>query len=122
VTGEKMRKFIIHTERGGKTSIMEVEAELITAMEDPSVKWLPADEYRARITAPKFLYEKQDDGSLVTPIWHSWALAWTQDQAVAWATKMVRNDMQRALEKHDVAYTERDIENKIRQIEVIFLP
>jgi hypothetical protein len=117
-----MRKFYIHTERGSKTSIIEVEVELITAMDDPSIQWLPINEYRACILAPKSLYEKQEDGSLIPPVWHSWALAWTQDQAIAWAAKMVRNDMQRALEKHNVVYTEQDIENKIRQIEVILLP
>lgn len=117
-----MRKFYIHTERGAKTSIIEVEAELITAMEDPSIQWLPEGEYRARILAPKSLYEKQEDGSLIPPVWHSWALAWTQHQAMAWVSKMVHDDMQRALEKHDVAYTEQDVQNKIDQIEVIFLP
>jgi hypothetical protein len=117
-----MRKFYIHIERGGKISIVEVEAELITAVEDPSVKWLPIDEYKARIIAPKSFYEKQEDGSQLPPVWYSWALAWTQHQAMAWAAKMVRDDMERALIKHDVTFTEQDVEDKLKQIEVILLP
>jgi hypothetical protein len=117
-----MKKFIVHTERGGKTSIIEVQIELIIAIEDPSVTWLPIDEFRARILAPKSLYEKQADGSLLPPVWYSWALAWTKYQALTWAAKIIRDDMKRALVKHDVAYTEQDVQDKINQIEVILLP
>ena len=117
-----MKKFIIRFERGGKTSIMEVEIELITATEDPSVKWLPEDEFKARIIAPTSLYDKQEDGSLIPPIWHSHAFSWTIHQAWARAERMLREEFQRGLIKHNKVFSEEDVKAKLAEIEEILLP
>jgi hypothetical protein len=116
-----MKKFIVHVERGGKISVMEVEVEVISGTEDPSVSWLPKDEYRARVVAPKSLYEKQNDGSLVPPIWYSHAFYQTSRQARQVAEKMVRSELERNLSKHDVAYTPKDLEDKLAEIKEILL-
>jgi hypothetical protein len=117
-----MIKFIIHIERGGKTSIMEVEIELVTAVEDPSVKWLPEGEYKARVTTPMSLYDKQEDGSLTPPVWYSHAFSWTIHQAWARAERMLREEFQRGLVKYNRPFSEEDVQSKLAEIQEILLP
>lgn len=116
-----MKKFIVHVERGGKISVMEVEIEVVSAVEDPSVMWLPKEEYRARVMAPKSLYEKQDDGSATPPVWYSHAFYWTVHQAWVMAETMVRSELERNLSKHKVAYTPKDLQDKLAEIQEILL-
>jgi hypothetical protein len=117
-----MRKFIVHVERGGKISVMEVEIEVITAVEDQSVMWLPEGEYKARLMAPQSFYEKQEDGTMAPTVWYSHAFCWTVHQAWAAAERMVRAEMLRALSKHSLSFTEEDIKAKLAEIQEILLP
>ena len=116
-----MKKFIVHVERGGKISVMEVEIEMVSAVEDPSVGWLPEGEYRARVVSPKSLAEKQNDGSLASPVWYSHAFYQTSHQARQVAEEMVRSELERNFSKHDVAYTPEDLQNKLAEIKEILL-
>jgi len=54
-----MKKFIIHNralaghpKTGEAPSVVEVEGEIILALEDPSVMWLPEGEFYFRILKP----------------------------------------------------------------------
>jgi hypothetical protein len=116
-----MKKFVVHTPRGSKSSIMEVELELITATEDPSIQWLPEGEYRARVLAPASLSEKQDDGSLQAPVWHSYMFYWNVTQAWVYAEKMIRTEMKRDMEKHHIEYTEDDVKARLAEIKEVLL-
>jgi hypothetical protein len=116
-----MKKFIIQSERN-KTSIIEVEIELVTAMEDPSIKWLPEGEYKARILQPKSLYEKQEDGTLVSPLWYSHAFYCNKLDAWTKLEKMIRDGFERDKRKEDIDFTETDVQAKLGTIQEIMLP
>jgi len=117
-----MRKFIVQTTRDGQTSIIEVEIELIQAVEDQSVMWLPKEEYKARIIAPKSLYEKQEDGSLAPPVWYSHAFCWTIYQARVYADRVVRSLFEQELRHHGTVYTEQQVQQKLSEIQEVKLP
>lgn len=117
-----MRKWIIYQSRDKGTSVMEVEIEMVRSAEDPSVGWLPEGEYKARIMQPKSLYEKQDDGSLTPPMWYSHAFYWNENQAWAYAERMVRDGFERDMRKLGIAYTEQQIQEKLATIKQIKLP
>lgn len=63
-----MRKFVIISKKG-TTVLQEVEIEIMTALTDPSIMFLKPGEWKAKVLKPESLYEKQNDGSLVPPIW-----------------------------------------------------
>jgi hypothetical protein len=117
-----MRKFILHFARDGKISIMEVELELVPAIKDPSIMWLPQGEYRARVIDPKSLHEKQLDGSLTAPVWHSHAFYSDEAQAIDVAHKAIRGIFERDMLHYKIEYTEEDFNKKISEVEVIRLP
>jgi hypothetical protein len=63
-----MRKFIINYFK--QTSIIEVEFEKVSAIEDIAVLWLKEDEWKGKISKPTSLYEKHPvTGKLSQPIW-----------------------------------------------------
>ena len=64
-----MRKFVIQLVKGS-TSIVEVEYELMSKHYDYA---LQEGQWKGKITAPTFLYEKDMNNKLVTPIWCWWA-------------------------------------------------
>jgi hypothetical protein len=130
-----MRKFITYTRpipgchKSDAPTVVEVEGELVTGLEDVSVMWLPQGEFKFRITAPDFLYEpkevKQADGSkatvMVPPVYYSHACHWTVYRAHVEAEHMVRQGFEFALRKHGKTYTEEEVAAKIAEITEILL-
>lgn len=111
-----MRKFVIHSGRD-KTSIMEVECQMITAIEDPSVMWIPKGEYRARILKPNTFTEK-DGRSLV---WYSIAFYDTLEVAKEASATLVRSSFEFELNKHSISYTEEQVQTAIDAVDVAML-
>ena len=115
-----MKKFIVHSQRG--FSIMEVEGSVLTALEDPSVMWAPKGEYRLRITAPESLQEKYDDGSLRSPIYCSFALYETIDEAKEIAERYIRGGFAFEVRKGRLtSYTEEEVQAEIAKIKIVML-
>lgn len=129
-----MRKFIVHTRALPgccKTSesplIVEVEGEVISAVEDPSVMWLPKGEYKFRILKPESLYEpKEVSGSkektMVPPIYCSHSLLPTAHEARARAYAMISHSFDFEQRKHKVAYTFEQLTQRCAEIQEILLP
>jgi len=84
-----MKKFIIH-----RDSIIEVECTQLMPADDPSVAWLPKEEYKARIEAPSTLFEKVNN-KLEKPKWYSFAFYDTLEQAKEAAASDIRVVLER---------------------------
>lgn len=131
-----MKAFVVHTRqipgcaacRPGDTpmSIVEVEGEYVTSMEDPSVMWLPKGEFRFRILKPEFLYEphevKKESGvkekTMVPTIYHSHAVYLTLEEAREAAKKMVVSELEFAVRKKKIdSYTAVEVEGKLSEIQ-----
>jgi len=93
-----MRCFTIISKKG-TTILQEVEVEVVRAIEDPSVMWLPKGESKMKILKPESLFEKQLDGSLTPPVWHSHAFYTTEFIAREIAKENIRAEMERAARK-----------------------
>lgn len=124
-----MRKFTIHSKKG-KTAIMEVECEIILALEDPSVLWsLKPGEYRARILAPASFHQKVErvvDGKkesvMVPDIWCSHAFYESIEEARSVCERFIRSEMvDFALRKHRAPATEEEVQAAISAVEVVML-
>lgn len=102
----------------GKTLLQEVEAEVVTAMEDPSVMWLPVGECKMKIVKPESLFEKQLDGSLTPPVWHSHAFYTSEFIAREIAKEHIRHDMERVARKKDLPFNEEDYLKACADIEI----
>jgi hypothetical protein len=132
-----MKKFVVHTRPLPgccKTSeapiVVEVEGELVTSLEDPSVMWLPAGEFKFRIMLPESLYEpsesKQPDGSkkktMVPTVYHSHAIYPTLEAAQAAAKSMIKSGLDFEVRKGRLAsYTEEELEAKCVEIQTLML-
>lgn len=116
-----MKKFIIHYLKG-TISIVEVECELITGMQDPSIMWLPFGEYCARILSPKMLLEKNNMGEEVGPIYYGHAFYNSEQDCRVKIDHDVRDFFKRSLIKDKTkTYTEEDIQAKLLTIQTIKL-
>ncbi len=115
------KAYVVHTDRTGQISVIQVEIERITAMEDPSVMFLPNGEFRARILNPTSLWEKNDRGVLVAPVWHNFALYSYQRQACLAAVDQIRNSFEFARRKYGTAYTPEEVQAKIDTIKYVNL-
>lgn len=123
-----MRKFVVYS-RKGPTSILEVEVELITALEDPSIMWaLQPGEFRARILKPILFHqkiEKEVEGkkevTLVPDVWYSHSFYETLEDAHAAAAKLARSSFEFELRKYGKAYTEEDIQAEVSTIKIVML-
>jgi len=124
-----MRKFTIHSKKG-KTTIMEVECEIILALEDPSVLWaLKPGEYRARILAPESFHQKVEkvvDGKkefvMVPDIWCWHALYESVEEARGVCESFIRSEMvDFAMRKHRTPATEEEVQAAINAVEVVML-
>lgn len=134
-----MRKFIIHTRpipgscRSSGPSIVEIECDLITPMEDPSVMWAPPGEYKVRVLKPEFLHEpkevsKPDDkGTLVkvkvmmAPIYYGHFLYDSAEEAHQAAVKLLRQESEFRVRKGGEAFTVEEMESKLSEIQEIRL-
>lgn len=122
-----MRKFIIQSKKG-KTSVMEVECELISALEDPSVMWLRADEWKAKILLPTSLHmkvEKNIDGKkeiiLEPDVWCWHAFYSSLEEAQRQAADLICQEYDFNHRKYGKLYIAQDIKNSINDIEVVLL-
>lgn len=131
-----MRKFVVHTralpgccKTSSNITILEVEGEVITAVEDPSVLWLPEGEFKFRILKPEALYEPKEivhedrsrEKITVPPVYHSHAVYWTVHQAMAHAMKMIRESFEYEKRKHGAEFTEEQVSEKCKEIQEILL-
>lgn len=112
-----MNKFIVHTSRNGSVSIMEVEVELVSAIQDPSVMWLPKDEYRAKILHPESLH----DPVLGPPIWYSHAFYASVAGALSAAEQLIQQQFEFVKRKSGVDFTADDVKQKALGITVKYL-
>ena len=116
-----MRSFVIHVSKA-ETLIVEVEYEKISAMEDPSVMWLPSSEFRAKIMKPSLLLDKQKDGTLLAPVYYSHAFFDSAEQAKVAAEKGLHEGLERKCRKaHCEPPTIEEIENEISKIKIVML-
>ena len=131
-----MRKFVVHTrplpgccKTGDLPTILEVEGEMITATEDPSVLWLPEGEFRFRILKPEVLYEPKEivhadktrEKITVPPVYYSHSVFWTTHQAMAKAIHLVRQQFEYAKRKDGTEFTEEQVSEKVKEIQEILL-
>lgn len=123
-----MRKFVLQSKKG-KSSIVEVECEIVQPVEDPSVLWLQPGEYRARILAPASFHqriEKVVDGkkepTMVPDIWYSHSFYETLEAAQAECVRLIRSEMvDFAVRKHREPASEDEVQAAIAAVEVVML-
>lgn len=111
--------------RKGKISIYEVECEKITPTEDPSVLWLQAGEYKARILSPSLFHEKigaGDSAKVVPMIYCSHALYSDLEAAKACVEKDIRYDATTfQIRKEREPKSEEEIQAALSAVEIIML-
>lgn len=90
-----MRKFVIQSVNGS-TSIVEVEYEVMPKYYDYALR---EGEWKGKITAPTFLYEKDVNNKLVPPIWCWWAFHDSVDSAMDYLKTNFRESIVRSREK-----------------------
>jgi hypothetical protein len=123
-----MRKFIYYTKKGDP-SIMEVEIEKLTRVEDLSIMFLHPGEYKARILLPQSFHQKVDkkqaDGTikstLVPDVFYSHAFFDTVELAQEYAERIIRSSFETHKFKHDIDYTEEEVLATIANVKVVML-
>jgi hypothetical protein len=68
-----MIKYIVNCSKE-VISVMEVEGQMVSALDNPSVMWLPKGEYFFKVTSPTSILEKRVVGKetkYFPVIWHS---------------------------------------------------
>lgn len=131
-----MRQFVIVVRKGERT-IYEVECEKLTHMDDPSILWMQPGEWKARITAPQELYEKQTvkkvmaDGSLtvttdtvmVPPVWcwHGFYDSLSRAQIVCELNTRFELGVFAESKRREPA-TEEQIQAELAKVKVVMLP
>lgn len=123
-----MRKFIVYSKKG-KTSVMEVECELIHTLEDTSIMYLKSGEYKARILSPTLFHQKvekiTEDGkkitTLVPDVWFSHSFYETIELAKIKAESLVLYEFEFGLQKHGASFSEEDVQAGIQAIEIVML-
>lgn len=104
-----MKKFYVQYDKG-KPSILEVEIEMLTALEDISVSFLPAGEYKARVLNPKSFYEKEG-AKLVPPIYHSHAFLDSIEDAKIQAKRGILCFLERNFIKNKIDFSKEEVDN-----------
>jgi len=100
-----MRKFIVHTRpipgrpKTEAPTIVEVEGEVVSAMQDPSVMWLPNHEYKFRILTPEFLHETRGKET-IPAVYCSHSVHHTVEEARKSAEAMVQWQFDLEWRKH----------------------
>jgi DNA/RNA endonuclease G (NUC1) len=133
-----MRKFIVHTraipgccKTGEVPAIVEVEGELVTAVEDSSIMWLPKGEFKFKVTSPQFLLEMQEtklsDGTkkkvAIPSVYYSHAVYETITQAKSVAEGMIRNSLEFEIRKGRLtSFSEEELKAKCAEIQEVMLP
>jgi hypothetical protein len=133
-----MRKFVVHTrslpgvcKTNDLPIVLEVEGEIITGMEDPSVLFLPKGEFMFRILKPESLYESKEiihadksrEKIAIPPIYYSHAIHWTEHGAMAEAIHIVRGELEFQVRKGKRdSFTEQDVQEQANLIQIVRLP
>jgi len=129
-----MRKFIVYTrflpvqcKITESPLIVEVDGEMILAVEDPSVMWLPEGEFKFRILKPETLYEPKEISSakekiMVPPIYCSHVIFSTIREARAEAYALITHSFELALFKKNIIYTHEQVATRCNEIQEILLP
>lgn len=128
-----MRKFIVytrpvlgHSKENDLPTIIEVEGEIISGVEDPSALSLPEGEFWFRIVKPEFLYElrelnKSKEKIMIPPVYYSHSVFWTTHQAMASAIKIVKDQFEYIKRKTNTDFTEEQVSEKCKEIQEILL-
>lgn len=114
-----MRKFVIQSKKG-KTSITEVEVEIIQPLEDPSVMQLPSEEYRARILAPQTFYQCIEK-VLIPDVWYSHAFCDGLVDAWKKTEELIRQEFEFNKRKYGKEFTEEEVQAATNAVEVVML-
>lgn len=128
INGTIMKKFVIQS-KSGQFSIQEVEVEVILATEDPSVAWLPAGEYKARIMKPtsfhmkieKLINNKREMVD-VPDVWYNFAFSDSLEDAKATCAELIREEFKFKQRKHKIDFTEQDVADAQAKMQVVLLP
>jgi hypothetical protein len=122
-----MRKFIIQSKKE-ETSIMEVECEKVQPLEDPSVMWLPAGEYRASVLLPTTFHQKFErlvEGkkvvTMVPDVWHSHAFYDTLELAQAQVKDIILSEFKTNLRKYGTIINVVDLNVAYESVKIITL-
>ena len=123
-----MRMFIVHTralagccKTGDAPLIVEVEGEIVTGLQDPSVMWLPKGEFLFKIVRPESLHETHDKVTTL-PVYYSHSIFDSLDSARQKAELMITSGFEFELRKHQVSYTPEQVAEKIAGIQEVMLP
>jgi hypothetical protein len=132
-----MLKYIVHTKSipGVKSpsapTIVQVECEVVTVLEDPSVISMPLGELKYRILKPAFLLEPQEvklpDGTkkkvMAPPVYYSHSVYPTDGLAILIATQMIRAEFEFEVRKgRSEGYSQEELLAKVSQIQTLLLP
>jgi hypothetical protein len=120
LSGEITNKYVINSIRG-KTSILEVKCEKVLSIDQAYSVSLKEGEYKVRILEPSTLFEKKPNGVMVPPIYVSYFLYDSLEEAKAKAEKDTRAEFARQLRKKQIAFTEEDVQAKLLTIQTIKL-
>ena len=123
-----MKKFVIQS-KSGQFSIQEVDVEVISTTEDPSVAWLPAGEFKARIMRPTSFHMKVErlvnnkrEMVDVPEVWYSFAFLNSLEEAKATCAELIREEFDFKKRKHKIDFTEQDVADAQAKMQVALLP
>jgi hypothetical protein len=130
-----MRKFIIHTRpipgvETGDLTIVEVEGHVITALEDPSVMWIPKSEFKFSISRPEFLCETREtklpNGTkkrdVIPSVYYSHAIFHSLEHVRAAVETMIQEGFEFAVRKGRLAsFTLEDIKTRRAEVKELML-
>jgi|SRR6185436_4239734 len=126
-----MKKFIIQSKQ--KISILEVECEKLSIIDDMSIMQLKPGEWKAKINKPISLFEKDNCGKLVPPVWCWHSFYETIDECTDQIKDMVRTELFRDRKKYflknlnitsieiDEEEINKEIADVISKVEVVYL-
>lgn len=97
-------------------SVLEVDIEKVSALEDFGIILLPDGEFKAKIISPTFL----SDGKSAA-IYYSWELFSYKAQAILQAKQMVRSNFEFEYRKYKKPFTEDEVKNRIAEIKEVLL-
>ncbi len=136
-----MKAYVVHTRpvpgcaacrpESTPITIVEVEGEYVSPVEDPSVMSLPKGEFKFRILKPEFLYEphevKKLDGSkektMVPTVYYSHSIYLSLEEAREATKKLVVGELEFALRKKKIdSYTAVEVEAKLSDVQEVMLP
>lgn len=129
-----MKKFVVHTralpgccKTSDAPTIVEVDGEYVTGVEDPSIMWMAEGEFLFRILKPESLYESQDgskgkDKVMVPPIYCSHSIFSTLHEAKLKAFAAIQHSFEFVKRKDKVDYTHEQVVAKCDEIQEIMLP